>query len=53
MTDDKKREETRVYVQQLHTFYIHATVFAVGMVVIFTVNVAVNMAAGIAGYWWA
>ena len=52
-TDDQRREEARQYVQQLRVFYTHATVFAVGMVVIFVVNLAVNMAAGLTGEWWA
>ncbi len=39
--------------QQLREFYIHATVFAGGMVIIFLVNLATNVAAGIAGEWWA
>lgn len=34
-------------------FYIHASVAAVGMVVIFIVNLATNAAAGITGEWWA
>ena len=52
-TDDHRREEARQYVHQLRAFYIHATVFAVGMVIIFVVNLAVNMAADLTGEWWA
>ncbi len=51
--EDQRREEARQYVQQLRVFYIHASVFAVGMVVIFLVNLAVNMAADLTGEWWA
>jgi len=53
MTDDQRREDAREYVRQLRAFYIHASVFAGSMVVIFAVNVAVNVAAGIANEWWA
>ncbi len=51
--DDQRTEDARQYVQQLRVFYIHAGVFAVGMVIIFVVNLATNIAAGISGYWWA
>ena len=51
--DDEAREAARRYVEQLRVLGIHATVFAVGMVVIFAVNLAVNLAAGITGEWWA
>ena len=53
MSDDQRREHAREYVRQLRAFYIHATVFAGSMVVIIVVNLAVNLAAGIAGEWWA
>ncbi len=52
-TEDQRREEATQYVQQLRVFYIHASVFAVGMVIIFVVNLATNVAAGITGEWWA
>lgn len=52
-SDDERREEARVYVQQLRAFQIHAVVFAVGMVVIFLVNLFTNIAAGITGEWSA
>ncbi len=51
--EDQRMEEARQYVQQLRAFYTHAVVFAVGMVVIFSVNLAVNVAAGLTGEWWA
>ncbi|MGI9597916.1 MAG: 2TM domain-containing protein [Acidimicrobiales bacterium] len=50
---DDAREAVRRYVEQLRAFYIHATVFAVGMVVIFVVNLVTNIAAGLTGEWWA
>ena len=53
MTDDQRREDAREYVRQLRAFYVHAGVFAGSMVVIIGVNAAVNVAAGIAGEWWA
>jgi endonuclease/exonuclease/phosphatase (EEP) superfamily protein YafD len=40
-------------VRQLRAFHVHAGVFAGSMVVIFAVNLAVNLAAGIADEWWA
>ncbi|MCP3853170.1 MAG: 2TM domain-containing protein [Actinomycetia bacterium] len=39
--------------QQLRVFYVHASVAATGMVLIFIVNLATNVAAGITGEWWA
>ena len=51
--EDQRREEARQYVRALRVFYTHAVVFAVGMVIIFLVNLATNVAAGIAGEWWA
>ena len=51
--DDQRREEARQYVQQLRAFYTHASVFAVGMVIIFIVNLATNAAADISGEWGA
>ena len=51
--DDQRRDGAREYVQQLRAFAIHASVFAAGMALIFVVNLTTNLAAGIAGYWWA
>ena len=51
--EDKRREEAWQYEYQLRVFSIHAVVFAVGMVIIFVVNLATNAAAGITGEWWA
>ena len=53
MTDDQRREEAHAYVRSLRAFYIHASVFAGSMIIIFIVNLATNLAAGIAGEWWA
>ena len=52
-TDDQRRAAARTYVQQLRAFYVHATVFAATMVVIFLVNLAVNIAADLTCEWWA
>lgn len=51
--DDQRREEARQYVQQLRAFNTHAIVFAASMAIIFVVNLAVNIAAGLTGEWWA
>jgi len=51
--ENQRREEARQYVQQLRAFYTHAIVFAGSMVIIFLVNLAVNVAAGLTGEWWA
>ena len=51
--EDQRREAARKYVQQLRAFYIHAAVAAVGLVVIFIVNLAVNVEAGLTDEWWA
>lgn len=51
--DEHRRDDAREYVQQLRAFAIHAAVFAAGMALIFVVNLTTNLAAGIAGYWWA
>jgi hypothetical protein len=55
---DERAEHQRVEAAQLHVrrlqaFYIHAGVFAGGMVIIFLVNLLTNVAAGITGDWWA
>jgi hypothetical protein len=50
---DEREEAARQYVEQLRAFYIHAGVFAAGMLVIFTVNLLTNLSAGIAGEWTA
>lgn len=46
-------EAAQHYVQQLQAFYVHAAVFAAGMVIIFAVNLVTNLSAGIAGEWSA
>ncbi len=55
-SEEQRREAARRDVQQLQAFYVHATVFAGGMVIIFLVNLTINLAAGIAGErsaWWS
>ncbi len=51
--EDPRREAARKYVQQRQAFRVHAGVEVAAMVIIFIVNAAVNVAAGIAGEWWA
>ena len=43
----------KIAVQQLQAFYVHAGVFAGGMLIIFLVNLATNAAAGTTGEWSA
>jgi hypothetical protein len=52
-TSDEREQAARLYVDQLRAFYIHACMFAVGMLVIFAVNLLTNLSAGIAGDWTA
>ena len=49
----EREEAARRYVEQLRAFYVHTTVFAAGMTVIFAVNLLTNLSAGIAGEWTA
>lgn len=53
LAEQHRVEAARRYVQQLQAFYVHAGVFAGGMVIIFLVNLATNAAAGITGEWSA
>lgn len=50
-TDEEQVEAALLYVQQLKAFNVHASVFAAGMAVIFVVNLATNLSAGIAREW--
>ncbi len=50
---DEREDAARRYVEQLRAFYVHAGVFAAGMLVIFTVNLLTNLSAGVAGDWTA
>ena len=52
-TDNQHRDAAWEYVQQLRVFYVHASVFAGSMVIMFVVNLATNAAAGITSEWWA
>ncbi len=49
----EREQAARRYVEQLRAFYVHAGVFAAGMLVMFTVNLLTNLSAGIAGEWTA
>ena len=51
--EQQRVEAARLYVQQLQAFYVHAGVFAGGMLIIFMVNLATNAAAGTTGEWSA
>lgn len=51
--EEQRVEAARRYVKQLHAFFIHAGVFTGGMVIIFVVNLATNLSAGIASDWRA
>lgn len=50
---DQRTEGARLYEHQRRAFSIHASVFGASMVMIFIVNLATNLSAGIAGEWWA
>ena len=48
--------EPSLYLEQVRAFQAHAAMFAIGMVIIFTVNLATNALAGVAGEfsaWWS
>lgn len=50
---EEREQAARRYVQQLRAFYVHASVFAAGLLVMFAVNLLTNLSAGIAGEWTA
>lgn len=50
---DEREQAARQYVEQLRAFYVHAGMFAVGMLVMFAVNLLTNLSAGTAGEWSA
>lgn len=50
---DERVQAARTHVEQLRAFYAHTSVFAVGMLVMFAVNLLTNLSAGIAGEWSA
>ena len=52
VTAERERAARR-YVEQLRAFYVHACMFAVGMLIMFAVNLLTNLSAGIAGEWTA
>lgn len=55
-TDDERTEAAQLYVQQLKAFYVHASVFAGSMLIIFLVNLLTNMSADVVsdwGAWWS
>lgn len=50
-TDEERVRAAQRYVEQLRAFVVHACMFAIGMAIIFTVNLLTNLSAGIAGEW--
>ena len=50
---DEREQAARQYVEQLRAFYVHAGMFAMGMLVMFAVNLLTNLSAGTAGEWSA
>ena len=52
--DTAEREAAaRRYVEQLRAFSVHASLYAVGILIMFAVNLFINLAAGSAGEWSA
>lgn len=54
--NEERIAAAKLYVRQLQAFYVHAGFFVCGMVLIIGVNLATNLAAGIAdewGAWWS
>ena len=49
----EREEAARRYVEQLRAFYVHASLFVVGMLIMFAVNLVTNLSAGVAGEWSA
>ncbi len=52
-TGDQRPDDTQLHVRQRRAFHLHASVFAVSMVIIFLVNLATNVAANLTGEWSA
>ncbi|MDW3221098.1 MAG: 2TM domain-containing protein [Acidimicrobiales bacterium] len=53
MSTDEREEAARRYVEQLLAFHAHAGMFAIGVLVMFAVNLLTNLSAGLAGDWSA
>ena len=49
----EREHAARQYVVQLRAFFIHAGMFGAGMLIMITVKLLTNLAAGIAGDWTA
>jgi len=49
----EREQAARLYVDQLRAFYVHASMFAVGMLAMFSVNLLTNLSAGVASEWTA
>jgi hypothetical protein len=50
---DEREGAARRYVEQLRAFYVHACVYAVSVLMLFAMNLLINLSAGIAGEWSA
>ncbi len=50
---DPSAQAIEEYKYQRRAFRLHAATFAGSMVIIFIVNLLINLAAGITGEWWA
>ncbi len=53
VADESEELNEEQYAEQLRTFRTHAAVYAAVNLGIFLVNLAINLAAGIADIWWA
>ena len=51
--DTRRERGAQLHADQRRAFHVHAGVFAAGMIVIFVVNLAINVVAGIADQWSA
>lgn len=49
----EREPAARQYAKQLRAFYVHASLFAVGIVIMFAANLVINLSAGTAGEWTA
>ncbi|MEM7284792.1 MAG: 2TM domain-containing protein [Actinomycetota bacterium] len=50
---DEREDAARRYVEHLRAFQVHTSMYALGMLIMFTVNLVTNLSAGIAGEWTA
>jgi len=50
---EEREQAATLYIDQLRAFYAHASMFAAGMLVMFSVNLLTNLSAGVASDWAA